>query len=343
MNRSLIIQSFVQPTKSLAEAFKSERIKHYKLKNRIVIGSRGSELALWQANHVKKLIEKKHRYVQVDIKIIKTTGDKILDVALSKIGDKSLFTKELEIELLERRVDLAVHSLKDLQTKIPEGLKLAAVSMRHKVEDVLIARKKGTTVHNLREGAVVATGSLRRKSQLLHLRPDITIVDLRGNVPSRIQKFLKSDWDAIILARAGVERLNLKEHISSYINMEDILPAVGQGALGIEIHKENTFVDDVIQSIHHEDTYLAVLAERSLLRTLEGGCQVPIGAFAEIKSNGLYLDAMVGSLDGSLTFRKKVRGSKNNSEKIGISLAKDLLKAGARQILNDIYQTVRLK
>lgn len=343
MNRSLIIQSFVQPTKSLAEAFKSERIKHYKLKNRIVIGSRGSELALWQANHVKKLIEKKHCYVQVDIKIIKTTGDKILDVALSKIGDKSLFTKELEIELLERRVDLAVHSLKDLQTKIPEGLKLAAVSMRHKVEDVLIARKKGTTVHNLREGAVVATGSLRRKSQLLHLRPDITIVDLRGNVPSRIQKFLKSDWDAIILARAGVERLNLKEYISSYIKTDDILPAVGQGALGIEIHKENTFVDDVIQSIHHEDTYLAVLAERSLLRTLEGGCQVPIGAFAEIKSNGLYLDAMVGSLDGSLTFRKKVRGSKNNSEKIGISLAKDLLKAGARQILNDIYQTVRLK
>lgn len=335
--------SFIQPIKSIAEAFKTERIKHYKLKNRIVIGSRGSELALWQANHVKKLIEKKHRSVQVDIMIIKTTGDKILDVALSKIGDKSLFTKELEVELLEKRVDLAVHSLKDLQTKIPDGLKLAAVSKRHKVEDVLIARKKGTTVHNLREGAVVATGSLRRKSQLLHLRPDITIVDLRGNVPSRIQKFLKSDWDAIILARAGVERLNLKEHISSYINMEDILPAVGQGALGIEIHKENKFVDDVIQSIHHEDTYLAVLAERSLLRTLEGGCQVPIGAFAEIKSNGLYLDAMVGSLDGSLTFRKKVRGAKRDAEKIGDSLAKDLLKAGAKNILNGIYQTVRLK
>ncbi|MFO7524541.1 MAG: hydroxymethylbilane synthase [Ignavibacteriaceae bacterium] len=313
------------------------------MKNKIIIGSRGSELALWQANHVKKLIEQNHRSVQVSIKIIKTKGDKILDVALSKIGDKSLFTKELEVELLERRVDLAVHSLKDLQTKIPDGLKLAAVSKRHGVEDVLIARKKSTTIHNLKENAVVATGSLRRKSQLLHLRPDIKIVELRGNVPSRIEKFLKSDWDAIILARAGVERLKLSKYISSYISNEDILPAVGQGALGIEIHQENKLVDEIVQSIHHQNTYLAVLAERSLLRTLEGGCQVPIGAFAEIKSNGLYLDAMVGSLDGSLTFRKKVRGSKNNSEKIGISLAKDLLKAGARQILNDIYQTVRLK
>ena len=313
------------------------------MKQKIIIGSRGSELALWQANHVKKLIEKKHRSVQVDIKIIKTKGDKILDVALSKIGDKSLFTKELEIELFEKRVDLAVHSLKDLQTIIPDGLKLAAVSRRHEVEDALIGRKKGITIHSLKDGAVVATGSLRRRCQLLHLRPDITVVDLRGNVPSRIDKFLKSDWDAIILARAGVERLNLEKYISSYISTDDILPAVGQGALGIEIHKENKIVDEIVQSIHHEETYLSVLAERSLLRTLEGGCQVPIGAYAEVKSTGLYLDAMVGSLDGSLTFRKKIRGSKSKAEKVGESLAKDLLKAGARQVLKEIYQAVRLK
>lgn len=313
------------------------------MRNKIIIGSRGSELALWQANHVKKLLEKKHRSVQVDIKIIKTKGDKILDVSLSKIGDKSLFTKELEIQLLERKIDLAVHSLKDLQTKIPDGLKLAAVSKRHNVEDVLIARKKPTTIHNIRENAVVATGSLRRKCQLLHLRPDITIVDLRGNVPSRIDKFLKSEWDAIILARAGVERLNLKKYISSYISKDEILPAVGQGALGIEIHQDNEFVDEIVQSVHHENTYLAVIAERSLLRTLEGGCQVPIGAFAEVRSNGLYLDAMVGSIDGSLTFRKKVRGPKKDAEKIGNTLAKDLLKAGANKILKEIYQTVRLK
>jgi hydroxymethylbilane synthase len=313
------------------------------LKNKIIIGSRGSELALWQANHVKNLIEKSHRYVQVDIKIIKTKGDKILDVALSKIGDKSLFTKELEIQLLEREVDLAVHSLKDLQTRIPDGLKLAAVSKRHGVEDVLIAKKKSTTIHTLKENAVVATGSLRRKCQLLHLRPDLTVVDLRGNVPSRIEKFLKSDWDAIILARAGVERLNLNKHISSYISKNDILPAVGQGALGIEIHRENKFVDEIVQSIHHEDTYLAVIAERSLLRTLEGGCQVPIGAFGEVKSSGLYLDAMVGSLDGSLTFRKMIRGAKKDSEKIGKSLALDLKKAGAHKILKEIYQSERQK
>lgn len=313
------------------------------MKNKIIIGSRGSELALWQSNHVKKLIEKKHRSVQVDIKIIKTKGDKILDVALSKIGDKSLFTKELEIQLLERKIDLAVHSLKDLQTRIPDGLKLSAVSKRHDVEDVLIARKKSITIHSLRENAIVATGSLRRKCQLLHLRPDITVVDLRGNVPSRIEKFLKSDWDAIILARAGVERLNLKKYISSYISKDEILPAVGQGALGIEIHQDNNFVHEIVQSIHHEDTYIAVLAERSLLRTLEGGCQVPIGAFAEVKSNGLYLDAMVGSLDGSLTFRKKIRGAKNDSEKIGKTLARDLMKAGADKILKVIYHTVRLK
>lgn len=313
------------------------------MKNKIIIGSRGSELALWQSNHVKKLIEKKHRSVQVDIKIIKTKGDKILDVALSKIGDKSLFTKELEIQLLERKIDLAVHSLKDLQTRIPDGLKLSAVSKRHDVEDVLIARKKSITIHSLRENAIVATGSLRRKCQLLHLRPDITVVDLRGNVPSRIEKFLKSDWDAIILARAGVERLNLKKYISSYISKDEILPAVGQGALGIEIHQDNNFVHEIVQSIHHEDTYIAVLAERSLLRTLEGGCQVPIGAFAEVKSNGLYLDAMVGSLDGSLTFRKKIRGAKNDSEKIGKTLARDLMKVGADKILKVIYHTVRLK
>jgi len=310
---------------------------------KIIIGSRGSELALWQANYIKREIEKKNKNVNVEINIIKTKGDKILDVALSKIGDKSLFTKELEVELLAKRIDLAVHSLKDLQTQIPAGLKLAAVTKRHEVEDVLIARKKGITIQSLPEFGVVATGSLRRRSQLLHLRPDLTIIDLRGNVPSRIQKFLESEWDAIILARAGVERLNLKKHISSLIPIEDILPAVGQGALGIEIYEDNKVVEEIIKSLHHDDTYKAIIAERSLLRALEGGCQVPIGAFAEVKSSGLYLDAVVGSLDGSITYRKKLRGSKNDPEKLGKTLAKDLLKAGAKEILNEVYQTARTK
>ena len=313
------------------------------MKQKIVIGSRGSELALWQVNFVKRELEKKNRNVKVEINIIKTKGDKILDVALSKIGDKSLFTKELEVELLAKRIDLAVHSLKDLQTQIPEGLKLAAVTKRHDVEDVLIARRKGITIQSLPEYGVVATGSLRRRSQLLHLRPDLTVLDLRGNVPSRIKKFLESEWDAIILARAGVERLNLKKHISSFISTDEILPAVGQGALGIEIHSENKIAEEIIKSIHHEDTYSAVLAERALLRALEGGCQVPIGAFAEVKSSGLYLDALVGALDGSVTYRKKIRGSKIDPEKLGKTLAKDLLRAGANEILKEVYKSNRLK
>ena len=313
------------------------------MKQKVIIGSRGSELALWQANFVKRELEKKNKNVSVEIKIIKTKGDKILDVALSKIGDKSLFTKELEIELLNKNIDLAVHSLKDLQTEIPKGLKLAAVTKRHNVHDVLITRKKGTTIYNLPENAVVATGSLRRRSQLLHLRPDLNIVDLRGNVPSRIKKFLESDWNAIILARAGVERLKLNKYISSIIKTDVILPAVGQGALGLETRADNKAVNEIVKSIHHEDTYKAVLAERALLKSLEGGCQVPIGAFAEVKQNGLHLDALVGSLDGSITYRKKIRGSKSNPEKLGKKLADDLLKAGAKIILDEMYKTTRAK
>ena len=311
------------------------------MKKKIIIGSRGSELALRQANFVKRELEKKHQQIIAEIKIVKTKGDKILDVALSKIGDKSLFTKELETQLIARKIDIAVHSLKDLQTQLPEELKLAAVSKRHPVEDVLIAKKKGTTLDNLRENAIVATGSLRRKCQLLHLRPDIKVVDLRGNVPSRIQRFLKSDWDAVILARAGIERLNLKKYISSYISTNHILPAVGQGAIGVETHIENNFANDLLLSLHDENTYIAVAAERALLRKLEGGCQVPIGAFAEVKSNGLFLDSLIGSLDGTLTFRKKMRGSKNNPEQLGVKLANNLLNAGAKEILYEIYNSVR--
>ena len=313
------------------------------MKQKIVIGSRGSDLALWQANFIKQQIEKKNKNVSVQIKVLKTKGDKILDVALSKIGDKSLFTKELEIALLKKEIDLAVHSLKDLQTQIPDGLKLAAVTKRHKVEDVLISHKKGITLLNLKQKAIVATGSLRRRCQVLHLRPDLTIAELRGNVPTRIQKFKSSGWDAIILARAGVERLGLQKNISSIIKTDLILPAVGQGALGIEIHKDNKITEEIVQTFHHENTYLAVLAERALLRKLEGGCQVPIGAFAEVKPNGLYLDAMVGSLDGTITFRKKIRGSKSYPEKLGIKLANDLIKAGAKTILNEIYKSTRAK
>lgn len=313
-----------------------------KEKSKIIIGSRGSELALWQANHIKNELEKKNKSVKVEIKIVKTTGDKILDVALSKIGDKGLFTKELERELLSGSIDLAVHSLKDLQTDIPQGLRLSAVTKRHNVEDALIARKKGMTIKDLEEGAIVATGSLRRRAQLLHMRPDLKITELRGNVPGRIEKFLNSEWDAIILARAGVERLNLKKYISSYIPMEQMLPAVGQGALGIEIREDNGFVHEVLQSLNNDEVHATVKAERSFLKTLEGGCQAPIGAYAVMKSNGIYLDGLVASVDGAVTYRKKIRGKKDDPEGLGRALAKDLIEAGAGETLNEIFKQVRI-
>jgi hydroxymethylbilane synthase len=307
------------------------------LKTKIILGSRSSELAKWQSQYVKKEIEQCNKNIIVEIVNIKTTGDKILDVALSKIGDKGLFTKELEIALLNKKIDLAVHSLKDLQTELPEGLKLAVVTKRHPVEDVLIAKKKGLTINNLRDKAVVATGSLRRKAQLLHLRPDICVTELRGNVPTRIKKFLESEWDAIILARAGVERLGLKKYISTYISTKEILPAVGQGALGIEISSDNNITEEILRSIHDEPTFIAAKAERSFLKTLKGGCQVPIGAYAQLKTNGLLLDGVIGSLDGTITFRKELRGSKKEPEKLGKQLAKDLIKSGADKILEEIY------
>jgi hydroxymethylbilane synthase len=313
------------------------------MKTKIIIGSRGSELALWQSEFVKKEIEKKNKSVSVEIKVIKTKGDKILDTALSKIGDKGLFTKELEIELLNNKIDIAVHSLKDMQTQIPTELKLSAVTKRHAVEDVLIAKKKGTDINAIKENGIVATGSLRRRSQLLHLRPDIKIVELRGNVQTRIKKFLDSDWDAIILARAGVERLGLKKYISSVISREEILPAVGQGALGIEISAGNILADEILHSINHEETFIAVSAERELLKKLEGGCQVPIGAYAEVTPNGLYLDGFVGAIDGSVTFRGKMRGSKLAPEKLGGKLAENLITAGAKNILDEIYKNQRQK
>lgn len=312
-------------------------------KKTLIIGSRASDLALWQANYIKKEIEKTNKTVEIVIKLIKTKGDKIIDVALSKIGDKGLFTKEIEKALLSDKIDIAVHSLKDLQTEIPKGLKLAAVTKRHAVEDALIARKRKITINDLKDGAVVATGSLRRSSQLKYLRPDIQIIQLRGNVPTRIKKFLESDWDTIILARAGVERLKLKKYISSIIPLEQMLPAVGQGALGIEISSKNKFAEEIVKSINDEKTFHAVLAERAFLKALEGGCQVPIGAYAEVKSNGLYLSGFVGSLDGTITFRKKIRGSKYEAEKLGKQLAHDLKRAGAKNVLDEIYKTQREK
>lgn len=307
------------------------------MKSKIIIGTRGSELALWQTNFVKDLIQKKFPSIEVEIKIVKTKGDKILDVPLAKIGDKGLFTKELEEKLISGEIDLAVHSLKDLETKIDNRLVIGAITKRHKVNDVLIARKKGVTLKNLSSNAKIGTGSLRRKAQLLHINPNFKIFDLRGNVPTRIQKFFDSDWDAIILARAGVERLNLTKFISSIIPSSIILPAVGQGALGIECRRDDKELIRILSEINHKKTELETRAERSFLRSLEGGCQVPIGCLAKIQNDELTIEGKILSLDGSISFHQKISGSIKNPENLGEKLAKNLLKAGAKEIIDEIY------
>lgn len=306
--------------------------------NKLIIGSRGSELALWQTNFVRDLIKKHFPELEIEIKIIKTKGDKILDVPLAKIGDKGLFTKELEIQLLEGKIDIAVHSLKDLETKIDERLTIGAITKRHNVNDVLIARNKNLTLSKLNSNAKIGTGSLRRKAQLLHFNPNFQIFDLRGNVPTRIQKFLDSDWDAIILARAGVERLGLQKYISSVIPKNLILPAVGQGALAVECRKDDKEILKLLEKINHKKTELETRAERAFLRTLEGGCQVPIACFAKIEKDVLTVEGKILSLDGSLCFHHKISGSSKNPEGLGEKLAIHLLKAGAKEIIKEIYK-----
>ena len=306
--------------------------------NKLIIGTRGSELALWQTNFVRDLLKKHFPDLEIEIKIIKTKGDKILDVPLAKIGDKGLFTKELENQLLENQIDIAVHSLKDLETEIDERLTIGAITKRHNVNDVLIARTKNLTLGKLNVNAKIGTGSLRRKAQLLHFNPNFQIFDLRGNVPTRIQKFLESDWDAIILARAGVERLGLQKHISSIIPKSLILPAVGQGALAVECRKDDKEILRLLSKINHRKTEIETRAERSFLRTLEGGCQVPIACFARIEKNVLTIEGKILSLDGSLCFHHKISGSAKNPEKIGEKLANQLLKAGAKEIIKEIYK-----
>jgi hydroxymethylbilane synthase len=307
------------------------------------IGSRGSELALWQARWVRDKLVELHPGLVVEIQIIKTKGDKVLDAPLSKIGDKGLFTREIEHALLQGSIDLAVHSLKDLPTELPEGLVLGAVTEREDVRDVFLPRP-GTRVRrlvDLPQGAAVATGSLRRKCQLLHLRPDLRIVDLRGNLNTRYAKLEASGWEGMLLARAGVVRLGWAERIGEAIDPLVILPAVGQGALGIEVRNEDARVLKLIGGFHHTATAEATGAERALLHELEGGCQVPIGTYGRIVTDQtgkpvLMLDALVGSLDGTRVIRDAISGSPEASSVLGAALARRLLGLGAQQILDQI-------
>jgi len=301
----------------------------------ISIGTRGSDLALWQANFVKATLEGHFPDFQFDLKVIHTTGDEIADVALSKIGDKGLFTRQIENELLRGTIDLAVHSLKDLQTVQPEGLTIGAVCERETPNDVFIS-KTGGSIDDLPRGGRVATGSLRRRSQLLHYRPDLEVVEIRGNVPTRLQKFDDSDLDGLILAYAGVHRLGLEARISQIVPVEVILPAVGQGAVAVETRQDDELVRQLIERLDDPVTRACVTAERALLRCLEGGCQVPIAGYATLDAGRLTIEGAVGSIDGKVVFRDRIEGEAQNAETLGTELAGRLIDLGAREVLEAV-------
>ncbi len=303
---------------------------------KIIIGTRGSKLALWQTEFVRKKLAENFPEVEFEIKVIKTKGDKILDSPLSKIGDKGIFTREIEIELLNGEIDLAVHSLKDLPTKLPEGLVIGAVTEREDVRDVLIS-KNNLKLSELPDGATIATGSLRRRAQLLHFRKDFKFVDLRGNIDTRFKKFDESNWDGMVLAFAGVNRMNYSERISELISTDVILPAVGQGAIAIEIRESDEKIFEMVRKINHYETELATRAERALLKYLEGGCQIPIGAFATLEDGKIKLSAVISNLDGTFLVRDSIEKEiGNNVEEIGFELAQRLLEQGGTKILDEI-------
>lgn len=305
---------------------------------KIVIGTRGSDLALWQSGWVASELRRRHRSLEVELRTIKTTGDKVLDSPLAKIGDRGLFTKEIERALLDESIDLAVHSLKDLPTNITEGLTIGAVTARDDVRDVFIShtRKKYASLAGVPAGGTVATGSLRRKCQLLHHRPDLQIADIRGNLKTRIEKLRDSDWDGMLLAKAGVTRLGWDDMISEILPPTFILPAVGQGALAIEIRRGDGASANLIGPLDDIATAQATRGERALLRFLEGGCQIPIGTYGRIESGRFVMDAVIGSLDGTNVVRGSVEGDPANSEMLGESLASELLRKGADAILEEI-------
>jgi len=315
-------------------------------KKKVVIGSRGSRLAIWQAEWVKARLLHIAPDLEVEIKKIKTTGDKILDVPLAKVGGKGLFVKEIEEAMLRGEVDLAVHSMKDVPTMLPQGLHLGAVCSREDPRDAFISRKKGEefTIREfseIPEGAVIGTSSLRRSCQLLHMRPDLKILQLRGNVDTRFRKLDEGQFDAIILATAGVKRLGWEERITERISPELILPAIGQGAIGIECRMDDGFINELLSPLNHRETSLSVTAERAFLKRLEGGCQVPIAAYARVvEEEGrelLTIDGLVGSVDGKVIIRDSRKGPAEDAAAIGDALARDLLQRGARAILDEVY------
>lgn len=301
------------------------------------LGTRGSRLALWQAEDVADRLKSSEPDINIGIEIIKTTGDKILDVALSRIGDKGLFTREIENALLDGNIDIAVHSLKDLPGVLPAGLCIGAVLKREKPGDVLISHK-GYTFAGLPQGAVVGTSSLRRMAQIKHKRPDINIVELRGNVETRLRKMKEQDLDGIVLAYAGITRLGFAEQISDMIPFDVILPAVGQGAIAIEIRDKDYKTRELLEKINDHTTLTEVLAERAFLKELQGGCQVPIASLAKMQAHQLQVQGLIASLDGKQLFKAVEEGTEKDAETLGRNLAQRLLDQGAGKILSEIKQ-----
>jgi hydroxymethylbilane synthase len=305
------------------------------VKKKIVIGTRGSQLALWQANHIKTAIQNSFSGFTVELSIIKTKGDIILDVPLAKVGGKGLFVKEIEEALLDGRIDVAVHSMKDMPSEIPVGLCIGAIPERENPTDVLITTT-GKTFFQLKTGARIGTSSLRRAAQLLHARSDIQIVPLRGNLDTRIKKLSTEHFDAVVLAAAGIRRLGLENHITEYLDESVMLPAVGQGALCIEIRDQDPVVGPLINSLDHDGTRKVVTAERSFLLRLEGGCQTPIAAHGKLNGAILNLTGLVADTDGSAMIRETLSGPEHQSEKLGRELAELLLQQGAKEILDKL-------
>jgi hydroxymethylbilane synthase len=304
--------------------------------DKLTIGTRGSPLALWQAHWIKYQLESIHTDLTVDLIKIKTSGDKIQDVPLAKVGGKGLFTKEIEESMLRYETDIAVHSMKDVPVQFPPSLTISVVTEREDPRDALISRK-GLKLDDLPRGAKVGTGSFRRTTQLLHYRPDLEVVPMRGNVQTRLDKLESEGLDAIILAAAGLIRLEMAEHITEYIEPEIMLPGGGQGAVGIESRKEDLPTMNRIFPLDHEETHRALEAERSFLTRLEGGCQVPIGVYATIEGNILHLRGLVGSLDGKQVLKAERKGSIEDPKAIGIDLAGEILDMGADKILKEVY------
>jgi len=299
---------------------------------RLRIGSRGSQLALWQANHISALLRAQGH--EVELEIIKTTGDKILDVALAKVGTKGMFTKEIEEALAEGRVDLAVHSLKDLPTELSAGFEIAAITKRENSQDVFCSVRH-RSIDDLPKGGRVGTSSLRRQAQLKALRPDLDIHPLRGNVDTRLRKLSEGEYEAIILAAAGLNRLGKTDLMQQLIPKEIMCPAAGQGALGIEIRAGDSAVRKHVSFLDDADARAATTCERALLNKLGGGCQVPIGAAAEVRSERLHLDAIVANPDGSKILRESRDGT--DPEKLGSEVGEILLRRGGDAILEEVY------